>query len=176
LGDWLVIPTFDGRGLLPAFRGGDPTTADRSPYSATMAEVVARFGNSQRRRELLVNLLDYRALLATDGYVSGLQFIDGSFTENVETIRGRAPDDIDVFSFLSAPSKYHKDPNLWAQQGFHFWQQNVADRDANKSRFSLDTYAALIEELGIGGVIEKSIYWYSLFAHQRDTFAWKGFV
>lgn len=141
-----------------------------------MSEIASRFGTSQHRRDLLTNLLDYRALLATDDYVSGLQFVDGSFVEDVETIRGRAPDDIDVFSFLSAPPKYHQDPALWARQGLPFWQQSVADRDANKQRFSLDTYAALIEELGIGGVIEKSIYWYSLFAHQRDTLAWKGFV
>lgn len=176
MGDWLVLPAFDGRGLLPAFLDGDPTNADRSPYLASMSEIVARFGTSQRRRNLLANLLDYRELLATDDYVSGLQFVDGSFVEDVETIQGRAPDDIDVFSFLSAPQKYHQDRNLWGSHGLPFWRQSIADRDANKQRFSLDTYAALIEELGVGGVIEKSIYWYSLFAHQRDTFAWKGFV
>ena len=123
-------------------------------------------------------LIAYRTLLAEDGYISGVQFIDGSFVENVEALSSRDPGDIDVFSILSVPTKYSTDAAAWQAKGFPFWQAEVVDRDRNKDRFKLDTYAVLLEELQAQPVnfISQIIYWYSLFSHQRDTFAWKGFA
>jgi hypothetical protein len=164
------------RGLLPPFVGVDATTQDRSPYPATMAEVVTQLGTTPQRRQLLRNLIAYRALLASDGYQSGIQFIDGSFVENIEGAANRSPSDIDVFSILNAPQKYASDMTAWARSGINFWQTEIADRDKNKQRFSLDTYALLYEELTPIRLIQGVIYWYGLFSHQRDTFAWKGFL
>ncbi|OJV02331.1 MULTISPECIES: hypothetical protein [unclassified Nitrobacter] len=64
----------------------------------------------------------------------------------------------------------------WASAGISFWQTEIADRDKNKQRFSLDTYALLYEELTPIRLIQGVIYWYGLFSHQRGTFAWKGFL
>jgi hypothetical protein len=170
------VPPFDVRGLLPPFVGADATTQDRSPYLATMAEVVTQLGTTPQRRQLLRNLIAYRQLLAVEGYQNGVQFIDGSFVENIEGSANRPPSDIDVFSLLNAPQKYRSDPSAWASTGLTFWQTEIADRNKNKQRFSLDTYAVLYEELQPMGLIQYIIYWYGLFSHQRDTFAWKGFV
>jgi hypothetical protein len=170
------VPPFDARGLLPPFVGTDGRSTDRSPYATNMVEIVASFGSSPHRSQLLKNLIAYRALLASDGYQSGLQFIDGSFVENVEAIESRPPADIDVFSFLNLPVKYTADPALWAATGFAFWQSEIADFGKNRFRVCLDTYAISIEGLQIQQLIQAVIYWYSLFSHRRATHAWKGFV
>ncbi len=173
----MPLPSFDLRGLLPPFVGADATTPDRSPYWATMPELVGAFGTTPHRCQLLRNLIAYRTLLAQGGYVGGIQFVDGSFVENVEALN-RSPSDIDVFSILSAPSRYLTDLAAWQATGLPFWNAEVANRDLNKQRFSLDTYAVLFEERQAQpmNLIGDIIYWYGLFSHQRDTFAWKGFA
>lgn len=174
----MPLPSFDMRGLLPPFVGSDATTPDRSPYWVTMPELVVAFGTTPRRRQLLRNLIAYRALLAQEGYVGGIQFIDGSFVENVEALANRDPSDIDVFSILNAPVRYLTDPAAWQAAGLPFWQAEVVNRDLNKQRFSLDTYGVLFEERQAQpmNLVSDLIYWYGLFSHQRDTFAWKGFA
>lgn len=172
----MPVPGFNEQGILPPIIGSDPTTADRSPYYVSMPDFVRAFATNEHRRVLVRNLLSYRELIAQDGYVSGLQFLDGSFVENVEITRGRPPQDIDVFTMLNAPQKYLSDFSLWEARGSHFWASAVANNILNKQRFSLDTYALLIEEQEFGDNIKNVMYWYSLFSHQRETFAWKGFV
>jgi len=56
-----------------------------------------------------------------------------------------------------------------------FHDDNIED---GKQRFSLDTYALLFEEIQAQPInyVNQIIYWYGLFSHQRDTFAWKGFA
>lgn len=174
----MPLPSFDLRGLLPPFVGVDAATQDRSPYWATMSELVKAFGTTPHRCQLLRNLIAYRALLAQGGYVSGIQFIDGSFVENVEALANRNPSDIDVFSILDVPQRYINDHAEWQATGFIFWRDEVLNRDLNKQRFQLDTYAILLQEqlAQPRRLIGSIIYWYGLFSHQRDTFAWKGFA
>lgn len=174
----MPLPSFDLRGLLPPFLGADAATPARSPYWVTMPDLVAALGTTPHRRQLLRNLISYRALLAQDGYENGIQFIDGSFVENVETIASRDPSDIDVFSILSLPQIYKIDLSTWGAAGLLFWNQEIANRTLNKQRFKLDTYAVLLEDLMDRPklFVDHIIYWYGLFSHQRDTFAWKGFA
>lgn len=174
----MALPAFDLRGLLPPFIGADATTQDRSPYWTSIQDLAGALGTTPHRRQLLRNLIAYRGLLASDGYIGGIQFIDGSFVENVEMFAKREPSDIDVFSVLNVPLKYRADPSIWPSSGLPFWQTEIVDRDRNKLRFSLDTYAVLFEELQAQpmALISNIIYWYGLFSHQRDTFAWKGFA
>ena len=174
----IPLPSFDLRGLLPPFVGVDAATQDRSPYWVTMPDLAAAFGTTPHRCQLLRNLITYRALLAQEGYLGGIQFIDGSFVENVEVLANRNPRDIDVFSILNVPPKYLTDVAAWQAKGLPFWQAEVANRDLNKQRFSLDTYAVLFDERQAQpmNLISDIIYWYGLFSHQRDTFAWKGFA
>ena len=49
----MPLPSFDLRGLLPPFVGTDAATQDRSPYWATMPELVSAFGTTPHRRALL---------------------------------------------------------------------------------------------------------------------------
>lgn len=171
----LPIPQFDSRGLLPAFTGTDPTSGDRSPYIASMPEFVTRFGNTDHRRMLIRNLIQYRALIENGGFAHGFQMLNGSFVENVEQVEGRAPGDIDVLSLISIPQQYHADPTLWQTSGFPFWRDEIANQPLNKQRFSLDTYAIVYPNAGAQG-LKELFYWHGLFGHQRTTFSWKGFV
>ena len=143
-----------------------------------MPELARVFGTTSHRRQLLRNLIAYRTLLAGAGYVSGIQFIDGSFVENIEAFGQREPSDIDVFSVLSVPLRYLTDPHAWQTIGYPFWRTEIIDRVRNKQRFKLDTYAVLLEERQAQptNLVRDIIYWYGLFSHQRDTFAWKGFA
>lgn len=171
----MPLPIFNSQGLLPPIGGSGPTDRDRSPYIVTMSELVNSFGTTPHRQKLLRYLLTYRQLMYAGGYSSGLQFLDGSFVENVEA-QGREPRDIDVFSLVHLPDHYKKNPSSWHQGGFQFWAEEIQNQPKNKDRFKLDTYAALVEEFQLLGLLQNVMYWYSLFSHQRDTFAWKGFV
>jgi hypothetical protein len=66
-----------------------------------MSDVVLRFGNSPERIAILDGLLSYRLALTTAGMVDGFQWLDGSFTEDVETLQRRSPNDIDVVTIAS---------------------------------------------------------------------------
>ena len=172
----MTIPSFDARGLLPPFLGLDETTPARSPYDAMMSELVAALGTTPERQNLLYGLIEYRALLRNFGYIDATQFIDGSFVENVEGREGRAPGDIDVFTFAALPVQYHGNPALWASAGFPQWQSEIVNQTLNKQRYQLDTYGAIVSHGGLMGMMNATIYWYSLFSHKRVTHDWKGFV
>jgi hypothetical protein len=170
------VPGFDARGFLPPYMGDDGTTGDRSPYVATMTEVVTAFATTNARRKLLKGLLEYRALLISLGYDTGVQFVDGSFVEDVELREARDPGDVDVFSLLQRPDQYQEDPHLWLSTGLSEWQSQIIDHVENKKRFGIDTYAVALDQCDLNDVISVVGYWYSLFSHKRVTQDWKGFL
>jgi hypothetical protein len=170
------VPAFDQRGFLPPFIGNDGTTGNRSPYVATMVELVASLGTTDPRRELVRGLLDYRQLLERLGYTLGFQYIDGSFVEDVEAREGRPPGDIDVFGFLVRPQRYQQDQAQWIAVGFPEWNSEIVDFTVNKRRFKIDTYAIAVDQVGPLDLIAATTYWSSLFAHKRITHDWKGFL
>ena len=172
----MALPPFDMHGLLPPFNGSDPTQVDRSPYFCTMTELCSALGTTDHRRGLLRNLIDYRALIASDDFVEGVQFINGSFVENIETIEKRPPNDIDVFSILVPPTKYVNTSALWQTAGSVFWENEIIDNPKNKTRFSVDCYALILDIKDLGSFLRQSLYWYSLFSHKRSNYEWKGFA
>ena len=141
-----------------------------------MTELVQALGTTPHRRQLLTNLLAYRALMYGHGYIAGIQFLDGSFVEDVERHSDREPEDIDIFSLLSVPLRYLQNPASWNPDGYRFWAEEIQNQPLNKARFSLDTYAVLIEDMPFVHLVKDVMYWYSLFSHQKLTFSWKGFV
>jgi len=141
-----------------------------------MTELVSMLGGTPERCNLLFSLLKYRSLLHSFGYVDGVQFIDGSFVENVETREGRDPRDIDIFSFLIRPVQYHGNDPLWQSTGFAQWTGEIVNQSLNKQRYQLDTYAIAVDQAGPLQLMNETIYWYSLFSHKRVTQEWKGFV
>jgi len=72
----------------------------RSPYVVGLLDVVERFATTPERIRILDGLLRFRADLHQTGIVSGFQWLDGSFMEQVEILEHRPPRDLDVVNFL----------------------------------------------------------------------------
>ena len=170
-----MIPDFNDGGVLPPFIGGDITgqlQLPRSPYPATMLSLIERFATSPERAAILRGLLGFRASLREAGLTQGLQWIDGSFVEHCEQVKGRPPGDVDVVTLLRRPPAHVQD-EAWID----FLTRNPAliDQPHNKSTYMCDAYFIDLDADAIS-VVEQASYWFSLFSHQRDTFRWKGLV
>ena len=162
------IPDWDGEGVIPPRDPRDPVSFNRSPYRAPLVDVIARLGITRIRRELLSGLLDFRAEIHRAGLTEGFQWIDGSFVENVESSRGRAPADIDVVTFFYIPEGHTREslalsfPNIFA----------VA---ATKADFGVDSYFVGLNQTDSKRIVDRAAYWYSLWGHTRRGL-WKGYV
>jgi len=116
---------------------------------------------------LLRSLFKYRQTLRDLG-LSGYQWVDGSFVEDVEQNQGRPPGDIDLVTHVGRPADA-ADPNTWDD----FLTQNwgaLFPEDMGLHCFMLDLM------LPPDVVVSQSVYWFGLFSHQRNTALWKGIV
>jgi hypothetical protein len=169
-----MVPKFNESGVLPPFLPGSSpaAAADVAPYRITLEELVESFGTTPERKSLLVGYLKYRIELKSKGIVAGFQWVDGSFTEQSEVTRGRAPGDIDILTFATRPASIG-DPRQW----FEFVNANLHlfDPGVSKESFSCDAYYV---DLSVAPqyVVSKTAYWFGLFSHQRETFLWKGLL
>ena len=129
-----------------------------------MREIVDRFATSPERRAIVEGFLDYRAVLVSAG-LSGVQWIDGSFVEDIERSDDRAPRDIDVVTFYDPASiDSTKSTEL----------QEVGSPAFAKAKYMVDGYfcdgTAPMDRL-----LSDATYWSSQWGHRRDN-AWKGFL
>ena len=165
-----MLPPFDIHGVLPPIRPDQgPGSGDRSPYTTDMLTFCERFGDTSERRAILRGLLNLRDALRGLGIVKGFQWLDGSFVEDVERLRSRAPADIDVVTFCAFGDTEQQrllesiDPAK-AKETYmvdHYFVQTDGQTDPERASADLTRWAA---------------YWYSMWAHQRDTQRWKGFA
>ncbi len=164
---FMSIPAFENSGVLPPYLSDPAAAMGRSPYASNMDELVARFATSQIRREILGGLLDYRAALKAElGIESGIQWLDGSFVEDVERTEARPPGDVDVVTIASFP----------AASELTNGQRALLDARQTKTRFRCDAYPLDLTRIASVEHLLKSVtYWFSLFSHRRDG-RWKGLV
>ncbi len=168
----LTIPAFTGSGVLPPFLGVDPTIpATVSPYKTTLMEIVDRFSFSPERRAILSGFIAYRAALMAAG-LTGFQWLDGSFLEDVETTQSRNPNDIDCITFVRRPLGC-LDPAAW--QTFTSNNQALLTPHLNKQQYSTDAYLVDLE-IPPESVVQQTAYWFGLFSHRRVTGLWKGML
>jgi hypothetical protein len=161
--------------VLPPYLGESPSSAaTMSPYHATMLEFAQQFATSAERSAILSGLLNYRRALREIGVMDAFQWMDGSFVEDVETSRGRAPADVDVVTFGHAPP--HDDPI--AARAWMVANAGVLDPRQTKQAYSCDAYFVDLEQLRHRPhvLVERTRYWFGLFSHQRETALWKGMV
>jgi hypothetical protein len=122
---------------------------------------------------VLRGLLDFRAALRNAGFVTGFQWIDGSFVEDCEKVRGRPPGDVDVVSLLRRPEP-HAAENDWQA----FVAANAAtifNHDQIKADLHCDSFFIDLD-IDPTAVAQQCAYWFGLFSHQRSSFRWKGMV
>jgi len=165
-----MIPAWNSSAVLPPVRPGQPGhSADRSPYLASLSEVVQRFATSPERFVILRGLLNYRKELTRLGISSGFQWLDGSFMEHKEALLNTPPNDVDVVTFFTLPASVIDEPTFVAQHSDLF----VSDR--SKARFHVDAYAMVIGNPLETADIQQIAYWYSMWSHRKNGL-WKGFV
>lgn len=166
------IPPYNGSGILPPYVGPDPAQiAGVAPYETTLTELVTRFATSPERREILRGFLTHRQRLLALG-INGVQWLDGSFVEDVETTKQRSPQDIDVVTFFVRPPNLATKP-IW--DDFIAANLEVFRAQEAKPVYRTDPYYVDVS-FGPLHVIEQVSYWYGLFSHQRDTGMWKGLL
>ncbi|MCB1328110.1 MAG: hypothetical protein KDK28_00975 [Maritimibacter sp.] len=172
----MSIPRFDGGGTLPAFVGSDPTgRGTRSPYRASIDDLIDRFATSRDRAKLLIGLNQYRKRLFDGGFIAGRQWIDGSFVEDVESTRNRPPKDIDVVTLFNRPLKYFSDPKLWAHDYRAFLHNDFFNTLTIKPKYHCDTYCIDMDGDPFSSV-SSATYWFGLFSEQRGSSRRKGIV
>jgi hypothetical protein len=164
-----MIPDWNLAAVLPPVRPGAPGhSADRSPYIATLQEVVDRFATSAARIVILRGLLEYRAELRNRGIDAEFQWLNGSFMEDKEALINVPPNDVDVVTFFRLPANA-------SQQDFLNQNGDLFDPPATKIAYHVDAYPYLIgRPLSLSDVRQIS-YWYSMWSHRRN-WLWKGFV
>lgn len=169
-----LIPPMTQSGVLPPFISGFPADgpASSAPYETTASEIAAHFCTSAQRVKLFKGLLGLRGELLALGINTGFQWIDGSFCENVEAIRGRPPGDIDVVTLLQRPAVVNNDADWIA---FCRSNQRVFNRNSTKVVFGCDAFYI---DAGFPALLvaEQVTYWFGLFTHQRVTNMWKGIL
>lgn len=161
----VAIPAWNVLGLLPPIDSNVPTSPDRSPYRVSLKDVVMRFATTLERRSVLCGFLKYRQALHQSGFTSGFQWLNGSFTEDVEMIEKRPPRDMNVVTFLHTP------------EHFVLSDKNIGTFDNNyaKSCYMVDAYIVELDQLSSDQIVLHSAYWYSIWSHRRNQ-AWKGFL
>ena len=163
--------SWNASGLLPPIAPGEhPAGWNRSPYLTTLAEVADFFVTTNARLNIFRGFVNYRKALHDIGICKGFQWLNGSFVEQVEMTRHKPPNDSDVVTFAYLPQDcknqsdlYNKNPNLF-------------DRAIAKAKFQVDGYMMVLGDLMTAEAVRRIAYWYSLWSHQRDTYAWKGFI
>lgn len=164
-----MIPKWTMSGIIPPVAPGhDGASERRSPYRADLLQLVDRFATTLERVEILEGLLGFRSRLHGLGLVSGVQWLNGSFSEDVENVEERSPNDIDVVTWLYVP------PQIDLRQV----ATNSPDlfiREQCKNMYKVDAFWG---ELGVPldeGCIGYVCYWYSMWSHRRSG-VWKGFI
>ena len=161
----MPIPAFDHNDVLPPHVGDVTNSANMSPYRVTSLEVTKRLGTSRERAVILRGWLDLRADLRRLTFPGGFQWLDGSFLEDVEKIRGVPPNDLDAVTFFQSPLG-PVDPALAAV---------IKDHAATKSRYRVDHYLVPLADKP-ERLVDQTRFWFGLFSHQKATAVWKGML
>lgn len=162
----MPIPRLN-RGALPPFVGEDAAEGVQSPYSVAPSDVVARFGNTEKRRLLWKGFLEYREALRKARLVSGFQWIGGSFVE----LGGEEPNDIDVVTLYYLPEGQTQadlvaaSPDLFGEEAM----EKIMDQ------YSVHAFYLSLSQPLTEYFIERCQYWHSLWGHRRDR-RWKGYL
>lgn len=164
-----ILPHWNADGVLPPVRpevaGNSP---ERSPYRVSLGGFVDRFATSPERMVILDGLLRFRGELHALGIVSGFQWLDGSFLEQIEFLESRHPRDMDIVTFFDLPAG--EDQRSLFQKA-----KQLFDQKHLKVTYRVDGYFSVLGQLVDAWQVQSISYWYSMWSHRRDGL-WKGFV
>jgi hypothetical protein len=145
-----VIPPFDHNLVLPPHMGNPTNPNQLSPYPTDTEALCQRFATSPERIAILRGLLAFRQRLHNEGILNGMQWLDGSFLEDIETREHRPPRDIDVVTFYWGYS------NVFQQQVMTSFPEFVYS-SLSKAAFLVDHYP--VDSSYVPQIIEVTRYW-----------------
>lgn len=162
-----MIPNFNHNFVIPPHLGNPTQPTDVSPYECDILSFCQKFATSKSRIEILKGFLNFRAKLASVKILNGFQWIDGSFTENVEARENRPPNDIDIVTFVNGVTQENVDL-------INSTFPECLDPLLSKTNFKVDHY---LVDYGFSPdvTIELARYWVQLFSHNRFQ-VWKGIL
>lgn len=161
------IPDFNYNNVIPPHLG-NPTDSNRiSPYKADILDFCHKFATSTERIEILKGFVTFRLEALKYGIKDGFQWIDVSFSENIEKSEKRAPNDIDVVSFI--PSVNSIDVANISKNFIAFIYPKIS-----KDQYKVDHYIVEFDRHPIS-TIHATKYWIQLFSHNRNG-VWKGMI
>lgn len=163
----MPIPNFDHNNVLPPHLGNPTSPNEVSPYHSTILELCQRFATSTERIEILKGLIYFRIEAINHGITNGFQWIDGSFSENIEQSEGRAPNDIDVVSFVGHITKSIE---FDIERNF----EAFINTERSKVDYKVDHYPVVFD-INPMITINATKYWIQLFSHNRNG-VWKGII
>jgi len=163
----MPIPAFDANNVLPPHAGDPRDIGQLSPYPCTSAEFCLHFATSPDRIAILYGYLQFRELLGLGGFISGFQWLDGSFLENIEAESNRAPGDLDIIT-IYVPTDAGFNGRVAATHPI------LTDHNQIKAAYRMDHYFLDTTRHPIL-TVELTRYWVGLFSHRRDG-VWKGML
>ncbi|WP_410566241.1 DUF6932 family protein [Acinetobacter sp. H1(2024)] len=160
---------FNMAGVIPPVNDVDGSSPNRSPYVISITQLIDIFSFTSERVTILKGLLEYRAELYRVGIISGYQWLDGSFTTDIETLEKRAPNDIDIVTFFYLPQGE-------TQQSFLPKTGQLLLSKYTKANFKVDAYPVILGQNLTPELINRITYWYSMWSHRKGDNIWKGFL
>lgn len=162
-----MIPAFNHNNVIPPHLGNPTQISDVSPYECGIVEFCKHFATSSERIEILKGFVSFRMQMIENGIIHGYQWIDGSFSENIEESECRNPNDIDVVTFSKGltPEFY----NILKSSFPEF----VSPAES-KSKYKVDHYTVPFD-INPEFTVEYTRYWCQLFSHNRNGI-WKGML
>lgn len=160
---------FNPAGVIPPVASASGGDRNRSPYVLTIQSFIEMFSYTPERVLILENFLKHRIELYKVGIVNGFQWLNGSFTTDIEVTESRPPNDIDVVTFFHLPEGE-------TQLTFLPKTNNLLDASTSKKLYMVDVYPVILGEKVTPYFIDDITYWYSMWSHRKSDNMWKGFI
>lgn len=162
-----MIPPFDHNHVIPPHLGNPADPTQISPYSCEILEFCRYFCYSPERINILRGFVCFRLKMIQNGIINGFQWVDGSFTENIEVRENRPPHDLDVVTFFKG---INDQQSLKINTDF----KEFSNPRLSKQTFLIDHYPVPYD-YNPDLTVESTRYWYQLFSHNRNG-VWKGII
>jgi len=162
------IPEHTPWGVLSPTRGPNETHETCSPYRASLAEVVHRFGTSEKRRAILDGYLRHRNALREVGLLDAAQWVDGGFLDR----KAEEPGDIDVVTLYRRPPGW----TTLTSRELARTRPDLFSPRAAKETYLVEPFFIDLDQEDRRAVVRLVVYWFAFFSHQRITRAWRALV
>lgn len=156
----MPIPDFNINGVLPPYLGSPTDSREMSPYHSTSLEVCKRFATNENRVDILERWLVFRKKMSDGGMTVGVQWVNGSFVEDIEMIDPNRPGDMDVTTFFWSF-------NPTNGPVFMGMLPEASNPSEVKRKYRLDHQFMDLDK-GAEFALESIPFWSSLFSHTRE--------